>query len=155
MEESMVKSNETEGMESGTVKDPVQESNEKLFTQEQVNDIIKKRLKNQKESENSMQELNARAAELTARESRLNCKEYLIDKGYSSELLDIIDTSDVETFIKKADRLDAMYRREHQEVAPLASTEGYCGDSVAEAFDNTKHTPKVKPSTWEPFKSTY
>ena len=136
---------ETEGM--GTDINNVQEPNEKLFTQEQVNEIIKKRLKGQKEIESSVQEMNTRAAELTARESRLNCREYLMEKGYPAELLDIIDTSDVESFKNKADKASGVFesRLQSQFVAPLASTEPIMNDSVGSAFENTKHTPKQFP----------
>lgn len=136
---------ETEGMGNGT--NNVQEPNEKMFTQEQVNEIIKKRLKGQKEIESSVQEMNTRAAELTARENRLSCREYLIEKGYPAELLDIIDTSDVETFKNKADKASGVFesRQQNQFVAPLASTEPAMWDAIGASFEDTKHTPKQYP----------
>ncbi len=130
-----------------TKSEPVQEPGEKLFTQEQVNEIVKKRLERQKESNVSMQEMTAREADLTARESRLNCREYLLEKGYPSELLDVIDTTDVEAFKEKADKASGVFQGiyQSQNVAPLASTEPPMHDAVGSAFENTKHTPKPFP----------
>ena len=115
-----------------------------MFTQEQVNEIIKKRLGRQKEEETDEQELKAREKELTARESKLSCKEYLIEKGYPAELLDVIDTSDVETFKNKADKANDVYFRmqQAQNVAPLANLDNSNYDAVASAFVDTKHEPK-------------
>lgn len=143
--QNMETKTETEGVGADT--GTVQESTEKLFTQEQVNEIIKKRLKNQKEIESSMQEVNTRTAELTARENRLSCREYLLEKGYPAELLDIIDTSDVDTFKNKADKASVVFEsRQHSRfVAPLASTESIMQGNISHAFENTKHQPKQYP----------
>lgn len=114
---------------------------EKMFTQEQVNEIVRKRLKEKKESEITSQELEARAAELDARENRLKCREYLIEKGYRADLLDIIDTSDAEEFEKKADAVSQMYGSVGTDVAPLASLDDFGGQSAA-GFPDTTHVPK-------------
>jgi len=142
MEENMVKNVENEEVKASDNKE-----GEKLFTQEQVNEIIKKRLGRQKENEVNTQEIDARATDLTARENRLSCREYLLDKGYPAELLDIIDTSDVETFKSKADKASTVYESRHKAayVAPLASTEPSSYDVVGSAFENKKHTPKPYP----------
>lgn len=146
MEENMVKSEATEETNASESKE-----GEKLFTQEQVNEIIRKRLKHQKESSVSTPEMDARAADLTKRENRLNCREYLFDKGYPVELLDIIDTSDVEAFKSKADTASRVYGSKQQEafVAPLASTEPSMHNNIDSAFKNAKHTPKKCPPRWE------
>lgn len=142
--ESMEKKNETEVVETPAEIKTAEDSKEKLFTQEQVNEIIKKRLGRQKEEETDEQELKAREKELTARESKLSCKEYLIEKGYPAELLDVIDTSDVETFKNKADKANNVYFRmqQAQNVAPLANLDNSNYDAVASAFVDTKHEPK-------------
>lgn len=114
---------------------------EKMFTQEQVNEIIKKRLKEKKESEITSQELEARAAELDARENRLKCREYLIERGYRADLLDIIDTSNAEEFGKKADAVSQLYGNTETDVAPLASLDDFSGQSAA-GFPDTTHVPK-------------
>ena len=46
---------------------------------------------------------------LKARESKLDCREYLIEKKYPTELLDILDISDVEKFKTAADKIQAIY----------------------------------------------
>ena len=142
MEENMVKNEVSEGTIAGENKE-----GEKLFTQEQVNEIIRKRLKQQKENSVSTPENDARATELTKRENRLNCREYLLDKGYPAELLDIIDTSDVEAFKSKADKASQVYGSRQQDtfVAPLASTEPTSYNAVGSVFENKKHTPKPYP----------
>ena len=140
----MVKNNETEVVETPVEVKPAEDSKEKLFTQEQVNEIIKKRLGRQKEDEADVQELQAREKELTAREKKLSCKEYLLEKGYPAELLDVIDTSDVETFKNKADKANNVYysMQQAQNVAPLANLESRNYDAIASAFGDTKHEPK-------------
>ena len=145
MEENNIRTNEIEvGEPQG---EPTPEPGEKMFTQEQVNEIIKKRLKKQKEAESSIQELDSRAAELTARESRLNCREYILERGYPVELLDILDTSDVETFKSKADKANGVFesRQRSQFVSPLASVEHNPVSNMDSAFRNTKHKPKKFP----------
>lgn len=145
MEANKVKDNVSTG-DDGTA--TAGEQKEKLFTQEQVNEIVRKRLKDRKETDINAQELDTRAAELdtqskelNARESRLNCKEYLLNNGYNSELLDIIDTSDVEEFKKKADKVSQMFGKMNQDVAPLASVDDFCGHDAA-GFPDTTHVPK-------------
>lgn len=144
MEENMVNN----GLNEGEVNSE-KESGEKLFTQEQVNEIVKKRLGRQKEENANIQELEARAAQLTERENRLSCREYLLDKGYPVELLEIIDTSDVSKFMEKADKSNQLFGGMNQEVAPLASTERVSGS--ADKFPDTTHVPKgywaTDPST--------
>lgn len=114
---------------------------EKMFTQEQVNEIVRKRLKEKKESEITSQELEARATELDARESRLKCREYLMEKGYKSDLLDILDTSNAEEFVKKADAVSQLYVNSKTDVAPLASLDDFSEKSTS-SFPDTTHIPK-------------
>lgn len=79
-------------------------ANGKTFTQEEVNQIVSERLKRERtKAEPSEQE--KRESELAARESKLNCREYLSEKGYPVELLDILDTSDAEAFKGNLDKL--------------------------------------------------
>ena len=80
--------------------------------------------------------------EILQKESRLACKEYLLDNRYPSELLDVIDTSDFEEFKAKANTvLSVMKSMQTRSSAPLfRHSDG--GEDVAAAFANTKHTPK-------------
>ena len=75
---------------------------EKLFTQEEVNEIIRKRLAKEKAKAETV---SANDPELTARAARLDCKEYILDNGLSMDLLDVIDTSDVAAFKEKAAKI--------------------------------------------------
>lgn len=137
MEENMEK-------ENGLVEiDESSKKSEKLFTQEEVNEIVKKRLNRQKVADNDVQELETREKTLKDRENRFSCKEYLLEKGYPAELLNVIDTTDVDNFKKKADKANDIYHSMQQasNVAPLAELEGTY-DATASAFNNTKHEPK-------------
>lgn len=140
MEENMVNNGGLETSIEGAEGSSGEEKKEKMFTQEQVNEIIKKRLERQKENNVNSQELEARAAELTAKESRLDCREYLINREYPVELLDLIDTSDVKMFKEKADKMGQLINRS-QGVAPLANLDVF--HEKADAFTtNSKHQPK-------------
>ena len=122
---------------------------EKMFTQEEVNQIIKKRLERQgkqyqaKEAEAASEAekaLESRTAELDSREKRLDCRAYLMDKKYPLDIIDIIDTSDVDAFKEKADRV--MDMTGNKRVAPIASDDpDDFGDEYQE-FINAKHIPK-------------
>ena len=123
---------------------------EALFTQEQVNEIIRKRLSKQKAETRDFTE---REASLSAREKRMDCREYLTDQGYPVELLEIIDTSDVDEFKKRADMAYRLTGRSQVEyVAPLASLERVSGDaeSIKTVFGTPgKHKPKKFPPVYE------
>jgi len=117
---------------------------EKKFTQADVDRIVKERLKRQadKDESESNAHFQQREAELLQKESRLACKEYLLDNRYPSELLDVINTSDFEEFKAKANTvLSVMKSMQTRPSAPLfRHSDG--GEDVAAAFANTKHTPK-------------
>lgn len=130
---------------------------ERLFTQDEVNGIVRDRLQRDREKRKAEQTgqqaeqaaaLEARTAELAARESRIACHEYLLENGLPVKLLDIIDTSDAKEFERKAaEAVDAirterpaakrdthLYRR---------SSERFSADAIGEAFrSDVKHTPK-------------
>ena len=137
--DEIMENEETEVIEDNSA----QEQGEKLFTQEQVNEIVRKRLERQKEKDNiSSQQLETREADLTAREQKLSCREYLTDMGYPAELLDILDTTDVEKFKEKADKSARLFGNMQQDVAPLANPEPDYGNMKEPAFADTKHVPK-------------
>ena len=80
--------------------------NERTFTQAEVDRIIKERLERDRAKRRAPaepSEAEKKEAELTARESRLSCREYLLDSGLPSSLLDAFDTSDVNRFKKAVD----------------------------------------------------
>ena len=69
----------------------------KLFTQEDVNKIVSERLARERAKGGPSPE-DDREKALKARESRLDCRDYLDSKKYPAALLDVLDTSDVEKF---------------------------------------------------------
>lgn len=128
-------------------------ANEKLFTQEEVNEIIKNRLKRQGEKQKEAvadaaaeaeKALADKTVELNSRESRLDCKAYLIEKGYPPELLDVIDTSDTEKFKEKADTAVSTIGSKRKRSAPLASNDSPLTDATFTAAFKSggKHQPK-------------
>lgn len=122
---------------------------EKTFTQADVDRIVKERLKRfkAKATEEQSADLNQRIADLDKRESdlkiretKLQCKEYLSEKGYSADLLDILDTTNFETFKQKADKVMQLSARKH--TAPIASYE-HNGSEDGDGFrKDVKHKPK-------------
>lgn len=119
--------------------------NERLFTQEEVNKIVSDRLERDRAKRTSAaanDELQ-KAAELKAWESRLTCKEYLIENGYAPELLDCVDTSDVESFKNKIEKIQSIPRTKAHTPQPYCPERGdRSGGVIAEPFKSKKaHTP--------------
>lgn len=134
-------------------KNEPQGADEKKFTQADVDRIVRERLSRQKataaaeknsENEARAQELAEMETGIRRKESRLDCKEYLLDKGLPVELLDVIDTDDSKAFQEKAGRVMEVFKGYGHQSAPLASTEPnmYGDGAVASAFRNPKHKPK-------------
>lgn len=126
----------------------------RLFTQEEVNKIVKTRLAKVKEANQAAEDrvaeavkeaTAARLAELDARERRLDCRDFLIVQGYPEELLDALDTSDVEAFKNKARSLVGVLGK-GRDVAPLGSGEATISGSFKKAFAQEQaHKPKGWP----------
>ena len=138
---------EKENMEVEVTETESQEEKEgKLFTQEEVNKIVQDRLKRQEKKEASEEEksLESRTLSLDDREKKLDCKEYLMDKNYPMEMLEIIDTTDVEEFKRKADKANAIVIQKDFKVPPLASTEEPVFTASKGFERNRKHTPRFK-----------
>ena len=93
------------------------ENTGKTFTQEEVNQIIGNRLK--EEREKMKKEQDATFAELeqkiAAREMRLNAIDKLREKGLPSSLVDAINCSSDETMNKSIDILMQTYKTEQGE----------------------------------------
>lgn len=84
----------------------------KLFTQEEVNNIIRDRLARER-AKNTPQEPTEeekRLKDLNDRESKLVCREYVMDQGLPSQLLDVLDTSNHEEFKNKADIVSGLLK---------------------------------------------
>lgn len=95
------------------------QGNERMFTQAEVDKIVKERLARAKTAPKEPTEAEVREKELTAKESRLNCREYLISQGYPSELLDVIDTSNIDEFKTKADTVSGLLDAHKQSQKPV------------------------------------
>ncbi len=83
---------------------------DKKFSQEELDRIIKDRLRreNEKHEKAVADAVAEKEAEFSAERTRLSCKEYLFDKQYPAEFLDVLDTSDLEAFTQKADKINEM-----------------------------------------------
>lgn len=115
---------------------------EKLFTQADLDRIVGERLARAKRDRSA----DDREAALKAKESRLDCREYLSDKKYPVELLDILDTADVESFKGNVERLARLFRSMEDTggptitvdlSAPLSGSPNR-SNSVADAFKPPK-----------------
>lgn len=133
-----------------------QPEQEKRFTQSDVDRIVKERLKRAERTADSAQadELNAQRAELTQRQNRLECREYLLNSGYNPELLDILDTNNPNDFKSKADKLQRLIKASGPRVVAPLSMIGQedvpRGQGLAKAFNrNAKHKPKSWPPSFD------
>lgn len=162
MNEQNTNTDQQQSIQQGALTQPEENGNaEKMFTQDDVDRIIKQRLneKRMKVAEVETKEadlkgkesdLQAREADLSAREaafkaeqSRYECQKHLEHMRYPLELLDELDTSDVDTFKQQAYRLSTAFaNRPQRDVLPLRDPEAPEPDGVVSAFRDTKHTPK-------------
>ncbi len=113
---------------------------QKTFTQEEVNNIVQERLARFREK-NEPSPLELKERELAARENAISCREYITEKGYPKELLEMFDTSDLEDFKAKTGKL-----YEHFEIIPKSEITNKIvgtgvrhgtntkGNTIAEAF---------------------
>lgn len=79
----------------------VETSDGKLFSQEQVNDIIKERLS--KEKEKNQRQFEALQKEFQQKELNLHAKELLTSKGLPLDILEALKYEDQETLDKSVD----------------------------------------------------
>ena len=91
---------------------------ERMFTQDEVNRIVGERLERERaKAQPTAEEIRTR--ELNERESKLSCREYLAEKGYRAELLDILKTDDAEHFKQTVDKLIALCPDLNASAAPV------------------------------------
>lgn len=119
----------------------------KMFTQEEVNNIVRDRLAKDraKRAPAEPTEAEKREAALTARESRLSCREHLLDNGLPSSLLDAFDTSDVDKFKKAVDVVSGIISEKAKgiEPAPLYNPDVPISGAPATGFERgKKHKPR-------------
>lgn len=132
----------------------------KMFTQEEVNNIVRDRLSRAKaaaaEQESRTAALDKREADLKAKEAEMQqragraaCAEYCKAKGYDESVLDMLDTSDPEKFSTTLDKLltiaEAAYNKKLASmkvprfVGPIGDHNGGQTDPITDAF---------KPKGW-------
>lgn len=99
--------------------EPEIKDQDKKFSQEDIDRIIKDclRRENEKHEKAVADAVAEKEAEFSAERTRLSCKEYLFDKQYPAEFLDVLDTSDLEAFTQKADKINAMIQAAGQPAA--------------------------------------
>lgn len=81
----------------------------RTFTQDEVNRIIQERLARDRMARNEPDQNAQREKELTERENRLTCREYLSAQKLPEGLADILDTADPEKFQESVEKLIGMY----------------------------------------------
>lgn len=74
----------------------------KLFSQEEVEQLISERLAQSKATPDS---ITQKEQELNAREAQMNCREFVMEKSYPKVLLEVLDTNDAEKFKEAADKI--------------------------------------------------
>lgn len=123
---------------------PEDEKKERLFTQEEVNNIISDRLKRQEKREKTEAEktLEVKEQELDSRGKKLDCKEYLLEKNYPLQILELIDTSDVEVFKEKADTIRKMITDNRYTAPPVYTTEPSSYRNAGGFDREFRHKPK-------------
>ena len=143
--------NNQNSMEQQTETQPAatgDQGGEKLFTQEDVNRIIKERLDRERSKFAHQEQAAAEDREkaLASRESRLSCREFLMDRGYPAELVDLFDTSDPKEFGRKVEIASRVLG--HNQPAPLRSHEpadGFSKNALPAGFERAKYEPKQFP----------
>ena len=106
----------------------------KTVTQEEVNRIVQDRLAREREKRGAGQTLEERELDLTRRENRMKCAEKLTEAGYPKELLDILDTSNAETFMENVGKLAAM-QIQAPNAAPIPRVVGVTPGALKEGED--------------------
>ena len=90
------------GIENATRAENVGNNGSKTFTQEEVNRIVSERLERERaKGKPTPTPEDERETALKARESAMDCRDYVQENNYPKKLLEMLDTSDFEKF--KAD----------------------------------------------------
>ncbi len=115
--DTVEKTEEKEQSTPAAAPDSGEKDSERMFTQEEVNSIVRDRLKRVKggvteEEINKAVEaaIGERAAELDRKENYLKCRELVYSEKYPEEFLEVLDTSDYEKFAEKADMLTIAFQ---------------------------------------------
>lgn len=146
MEENVIQTEETKAPE---IQEEACKPKSRTFTQDEVNKIIADRLAREKEKSSvaAAEQYTAKLNELETMKSKLECKEFLMDNDYPMEMLEVMNTSDVEQFKANASKLfDTIARGTKRTVsAPAFNADNGGGGEFAKAFSHgEKHEPKKK-----------
>jgi len=130
---------------------------EKTFTQEEVNEIVQKRLARVKngldEQDDNLiikeQELVQKEQELALREMKFNAKEVLKDKGLPIELLDVISYTDTETINKSIEVFEGVFNKIKEDYKPINVSglvpAGYVpSNSKQTSYGDWEHDDKIR-----------
>lgn len=122
------------------------QQSDRRYTKAEVSEIVKSRLERERaRAAKPSPEMLQRIADLEARENRVACREYIAERGFPLEMLEVIDTSNAEEFMLKAEKMyEAMERAHAQNVqaAPMYTSEAPPVDPLAQAFGrDVKHIP--------------
>lgn len=137
-------------MEENMENESTTEQQEKVFTKEEVNRIVKDRLARLKAkyetdsvTTEEKNQLDEREKAVALRENRVACMEYVAENGHKKELLDILDTSDPERFRSQAEKIVELYGEPEQKKAyPGTKRNLAISPEKTDPFPNVKHTPK-------------
>lgn len=88
---------------------PAENGAGKMFTQDEVNKIVSDRLARDRESRAAQQQNDERESALKAREAKFDCREYVTAQKYPAELLELLDTSDVDKFKETVEKLSDVF----------------------------------------------
>lgn len=128
------------------------QGNERTFTQAEVDRIVKERLERDRAKRRAPaepSEAEKKEAALTARERRLDCREYLANSGCPSELLDAFDTSDINRFKKAVDTVVGVMRTNNRYVAPLYRPAESLVEPKSGFEQGQKHKPRQFPTRYD------
>lgn len=149
MMENENKDLQEEKPESPAEETPESPAEEKTFTQAEVDEIVRRRLAREKAKEKDAPEQSSGSNEdLSARAAFLDCKEYVLDNGLSPDILKILDTSNVEAFKEKAEKIRGMVQKPRFEYPNIEDhgTPHHPPDDedavIRAAFSGTPHKPK-------------
>lgn len=129
----------TANTEQQTTQTPEASGGEKLFTQADLDRIIGERLQRERDKAQPSA-ADQRESDLRARESKLDCREFVTEKGYPAALLDVLDTSDFEKFQAAVCKLDEIVGLPSKDrklpffTAPIGAGGPLSSDVIANAF---------------------
>lgn len=91
------------------------QTGEKMFTQEEVNEIVKNRLNRTKKQDEGDNPLSAKEAELNAREMRLTAREMIAAAELPSELANVLNCKDKKELEENIEILKKHFKKNERE----------------------------------------